>query len=173
MEPLRKNYGKLIAKLSHVSYLVKYYGYFHECAELFRQLTKASRKEWDDNLKPIIDVIMKNEECKLTLIINKPFNYKICNALLKSGMYNYFHLEVKFSSLLSYKAGILFLSKIEVFSPDMFKSLIADVSLDSEVKISEFFSLFDKKGLNKQGVYYYQDEFQSDLSTRRNKKIKK
>jgi hypothetical protein len=147
-----RSFGRLTSKLCYISFLVKYYGYFHECAELFRQLNKASKREWDKNLKSLVDVIMSNEECKLTLIIAEEFDHKIARLLLRNSMYAYFNLDVNFCSKTSYNAGIKFLKNISIYSPKMFISLHADFKSTAKLRMTEFFKLHEKKGLSKDGI---------------------
>jgi hypothetical protein len=147
-----RSYKALISRLCYISFIVKYYGYFHESAELFRQLNKASRKEWDDNLKSIVEVILSNEECKLTLAVTKHFNSKIAKILLRNQMHNYFFLDVAFGTAASYNAGIQFLKSIEIYSPKMFKSIHADFGSVTKQKMEEFLKLYEDKGFSSEAI---------------------
>ena len=64
MERIGLTRKKLVTKISYTSNIMVYYGYVHEWAELYRQLCKESRTEWDRNLNIIVKVIMNNKNSK-------------------------------------------------------------------------------------------------------------
>ena len=49
MESIYPSRKILATKISYISNIMTYYGYVHEWAELYRQLCKDSRTEWDKN----------------------------------------------------------------------------------------------------------------------------
>ena len=59
----------LLTKISYLSNIMIYYGYLHEWAELFNQLCKETRKEFNLKNFGIVNVIMKHKNFKWKLEI--------------------------------------------------------------------------------------------------------
>ena len=94
MEPLQRSRKILATKISYISQIMIYFGYIHEWAELYRQLCRDSREEWNSKSYAIFKVIMKNKDSRYKMLIKKSFTKKNADFLLKSGVYNYFSLGV-------------------------------------------------------------------------------
>ena len=94
MEPLQRSRKILATKISYISQIMIYFGYIHEWAELYRQLCRDSREEWNSKSNAIFKVIMKNKDSRFKMFIKKPFTMKNADFLLKSGVYNYFSLGI-------------------------------------------------------------------------------
>ena len=71
-----------------------YFGYIHECAELYRQLCKDSRTEWNSKSKSIFKVIMKHKDSRFKILFKKPFTKRNAEFLLQNGVYNYFSIGI-------------------------------------------------------------------------------
>ena len=71
-----------------------YFGYIHECAELYRQLCRDSRTEWNSKSKSIIKVIMKHKESRFRMQFKRPFMKRNAEFLLKNEIYNYFSIGI-------------------------------------------------------------------------------
>jgi len=124
MEPIPQT-KNLLTKISLFSNIIPYYGYIHECAELFSQLSKECRDQWESNIGPILKVIMKHNQCKMIMKINK-VNRKLTNYLLKGskqgkvqGIYNYFSIKVNIESSSAYGVMIKLLKEIKKINDEL------------------------------------------------------
>jgi hypothetical protein len=79
-------------------------------------------------------------------------------------MYNYFNLKLNFCSVQSYKSGIKFLKSIDIYSPNLFKSVKADLGAGACLFMTEFFLLYDQKGFSKEGITIDVNAFKCSLS---------
>ena len=57
----------LLTKISYMSNIMVYYGYLHEWAELFNQLWKQTKQEFNIKSFGVVNVIMKHENFKWKL----------------------------------------------------------------------------------------------------------
>ena len=89
MEPLLRPRRILATKISYISQIMVYFGYIHEWAELYRQLWRDSREEWNSKSQAIFKVIMRNKNSRFRMLIMKPFTNKNADFLLRNGIYNY------------------------------------------------------------------------------------
>ena len=94
MEAERFTCDKLFTRISLMSYIMPYYGYANESAQLFRGLCQKSRREWDDNISGITDVIMAGDSQKLKIDFGNKFTWKSLKILLTNNNYNYFRVKV-------------------------------------------------------------------------------
>jgi hypothetical protein len=79
-------------------------------------------------------------------------------------MYNYFRLELNFRSSQSYKAGIKFLKSLDIYSPDLFKSVRAYLGTAAYNSMVEFFLFYEQKGFSKKGITIDVNAFKCSLS---------
>ena len=120
MEPLWKSRKILATKISYISQIMVYFGYIHEWAELYRQLWRDSREEWNSKSGAIFKVIMKNKDSRFKMLIKKSFTNKNSNFLLKNNVYNYFSIGVLADNLKSYQAVECFLENLEEYASFLF-----------------------------------------------------
>ena len=113
METLQRSRKILATKISYISQIMVYFGYIHEWAELYRQLWKDSREEWNSKSGAIFKVIMKNKDSRFKMLIKKPFSKKNAKFLLNNGIYNYFSIGVIAENYKSYEAIVFFLENLE------------------------------------------------------------
>ena len=120
MEPLWKSRKILATKISYISQIMVYFGYIHEWAELYRQLWRDSREEWNSKSGAIFKVIMKNKDSRFKMLIKKSFTNKNASFLLKNNVYNYFSIGVLADNLKSYQAVECFLENLEEYASFLF-----------------------------------------------------
>ena len=123
MEPLYTPHSKMISRINLMSHLVVYYGYLHECAELFRQLWKTSRKEWDNNHKALTEVIMKHEQCKMVIDFGDKFTSNSLRFLLTDHNYCYYKIKAKINDLTSFRLALKLVQSVDTYSPKLFDLL--------------------------------------------------
>ena len=128
MEPLWKSRKILATKISYISQIMVYFGYIHEWAELYRQLWRDSREEWNSKSSAIFKVIMKNKDSRFKMLIKKPFTNKNANFLLKNSVYNYFSIGVLADNLKSYQAIEYFLENLEEYASFLFGIVNINIS---------------------------------------------
>lgn len=123
-----------------------YYGYVHECAELYRQLSKASREEWDSNLQAIVNVIMNNSQCRFKLELNSKFVKKIASHLLIDNKYNYYALIATVNGKENIITLTKFLKSITIYPLWLFDQIIMKVGIGYNKEIKEFLDVYQEKG---------------------------
>ena len=97
-----------------------YYGYVHECAELYGQLWSESREEWNRSVNIIVNVIMKYKNFRIKMEFKDEFSNKQAKFLLKNNTYNYYRLGVWLYNTRSLKCFTKFINSIEQYSSDLF-----------------------------------------------------
>ena len=123
MERINPSRKILATKISYISNIMIYYGYVHECAELYRQLCKDSRSEWDKNSHIIVKVIMKHKNSRWNMEFKTDFSSKQAKFLNANNTYNYYRLGICLHNNISYTTLIKFISSLEHYSPDLFYSV--------------------------------------------------
>ena len=112
----------------------------------FRSLCKASKESWDNNVKAIVNVIMKHEDTRFKLEFNKPFSTKIARYLLKNNNYNYFSIIIILNQDTSYKAAINFISSLKDYSTKLFDEVMMVIKDGNYELIKKFLGLYIEKG---------------------------
>ena len=123
MEKIDSSRKILSTKMSYISNIMIYYGYVHEWAELYRQLWRDSRKEWDKNANIIVKVILKNKNFRCKMEFKKDFSNKQSKYLLQNNTYNYYWIGVSLWSFQSIKSFTSFIESIDQYSSDLFYSV--------------------------------------------------
>ena len=85
----------LATKILHISRIMIYFGYAHECAELYLQLCKDSRCEWNNNIRNIIKAIMRHKNSRKSIMLQDEFSEKHVKFLNLNKNYNYYQIGVK------------------------------------------------------------------------------
>ncbi|CAI2360529.1 unnamed protein product [Moneuplotes crassus] len=152
--------AKLVTKINYVSHIIKYYGYAQECAELFKLLCKDSQKEWNDNQKAIVNVIMHNEECKMTMDLKEIRNEKVFEYLLKGDKFNYYSIMATVCRRSRYKSLTKFIenaiqrnTELGIENKNLFNSIFLDCSLYF-FEMKKFIEDYDQSGLNLDKLYF-------------------
>ena len=117
METLSISRKLLATKISYISHIMIYFGYIHECAELYRQLWKDSREEWNSNSNAIFKIIMKNKDSRLKMLFKHSFTKKNAKFLLNNGIYNYFSIGILIDDINSWTSVIYFIENLDDFAP--------------------------------------------------------
>ncbi|CAI2378338.1 unnamed protein product [Moneuplotes crassus] len=153
MEPSRPK-SLILTKISYISHIVKYYGYIHECAKLFRSLCKASKQEWDKNQRAIVNIIMKNEESRAIMDFGGQINKLVLNHLLKGDEFIYYKISVILKTRYDFRHMAKFISRVHARStelriliPNLFKKIIINCSEDGENLLS-FVKIYKELGFN-------------------------
>eukprot|EP00345_Euplotes_harpa_P009641 CAMPEP_0168348112 /NCGR_PEP_ID=MMETSP0213-20121227/19478_1 /TAXON_ID=151035 /ORGANISM="Euplotes harpa, Strain FSP1.4" /LENGTH=159 /DNA_ID=CAMNT_0008357503 /DNA_START=47 /DNA_END=523 /DNA_ORIENTATION=+ len=123
-----------------------YYGYMHECAELYKQLCKASRAEWNKNNAAIVRVIMKHRQSRFRMEVKKEFSRKAADLLLRNMIYNYFTICISLRSTKSYEAAIYFTNQLDEHAGFLFYNMSARIDQESFKASQEFLRAYLNKG---------------------------
>ncbi|CAI2380770.1 unnamed protein product [Moneuplotes crassus] len=152
---METNTGSIIRiphKISLLSVLIPYYGYVHECAELFLQLDKTSREVWIKNLEPILRVIMNYEECTLVKDLHQTLTMSHVNKLLTSKYY--FSLKLNLGTIPSFKAAIALIDQMDICLKDQFELVTIKVTPRSLKLCNKFLEIYMKKGFDKKSIVF-------------------
>ena len=152
MEPLSRPRKILATKISYISQIMVYFGYIHEWAELYRQLWKDSREEWNSKSGAIFKVIMKNKDSRFKMLIKKPFTKKNAEFLLKNTIYNYFSLGILIDQERSYKAAINFLECLEEYPTFLFYDVKLTIRKETYDYANRFTKLYLDKGFDMEAL---------------------
>jgi len=115
MEPIAipsQNRSRLLKRISYISLIMKYYGYIHEWAELFKQLCKDSKQEWDKNQRAIVEVIMKHQGSRMNLDVHDTSSHKVFEYLLTNNKFNYYSISLTLERGESFKIAMKFLDEV-------------------------------------------------------------
>jgi hypothetical protein len=147
MESHSKDLKVLVTKISYISHLMKYYGYLHESAELFLQLNRASRMEWESNLKGIVQVIMSHPQSKMIMEIQGPFTPRIAEFVLKTKAYLFYRLAVSIDKTGQINALIKLVDQIELIPADLFYNCLLSINTSNSMRCNAFVQLCQCKGI--------------------------
>ena len=148
MEPLLWSRRILATKISYISQIMVYFGYIHEWAELYRQLWKDSREEWNSKSGAIFKVIMKNKGSRFRMLFKKSFNLDNAKFLLANGIYNYFSIGVLIEGLKSFEALIFFIENLDEYASFLFYETIISIDLKSYDVANKVLKLYMEKGFD-------------------------
>ena len=136
----------LATKINYISNIIVYYGYIHEWAELYRQLCRESREEWDKNANIIVKVIMKHKSLRCKMEFKNEFSNKQAKYLLKNNTYNYYRVGVWLYNSQSLKSFTKFIKNLDQYSTDLFYSVSVNYMATNHILIQNFLeAYFDKK----------------------------
>ena len=149
----------LATKIAYISNIIVYYGYMHEWAELYRQLCKESRNEWDKNARAIVKVVMKHKNSRCILEFKNDFSRKAVKFLTNNNTYNYYRIKAYLNNK-SYRYLTEFINNLEYYSKDLFYEVSINLRAWDQVLIQSFIDIyfskeFDKKVLNFNPIPYY------------------
>ena len=113
----------LATKISYISNIMVYYGYVHECAELYLQLCKDSRSEFNKNSHTITNIIMKHKNSRWKMEFKSEFSSKQAKFLLANYTYSYFRLNLWLHNSTSYTNLVNFISNLKHYSTDLFNKV--------------------------------------------------
>ena len=131
MESIVSSRMILATKISYISNIMVYYGYVHEWAELYKQLWKDSKNEWDKNFHIIVKIIKKHKNSRWIIKPNKNFTNDQAMFLHANNAHHYFRLGVCLGDSWSYTNIIKFISNLADCSKDLFFSVSIDYSENS------------------------------------------
>ena len=100
----------LVIQYSFMCWIMPYYGYLHECAELYSKLWKHSRYQFQLKSYGIITDAMKHKKSKWKLEFNQVFTSKQANFLYKRNFGKLFSLGICLESSISIKASMNWIS---------------------------------------------------------------
>ena len=149
----------LAIKIAYISNIIVYYGYMHEWAELYRQLCKESRNEWDKNARAIVKVVMKHKNSRCILEFKNDFSHRAVKFLTNNNTYNYYRIKAYLNNK-SYRYLTEFINNLEYYSKDLFYEVSINLRAWDQALIQSFIDIyfskeFDKKALNFNPILYY------------------
>ena len=148
-----ENRRMLATKIAYISNIMVYYGYIHECAELYRELSKDSREEWDKNVKAIVNVIMKHKNSRCNLEFKGDFTIRVVKFLTVNQAYNYFKIGVNLKGQ-SYYYITEFIRNLDQYSDDLFWKVSILYHKSDHSKIQEFLEVYFSKRLDKTAIQF-------------------
>ena len=126
----------------------------HEWAELFKQLWKKSRNEFDTKISGIVNVIMRNSNFKCKLEFKSAFNKYILKFLLTKGTAKLYRLGIYIESNLSIKPALEFIKKNPWPTSDQFYSVIIQYHPEFHQQYQEFLYEYISQGYDLGAVSY-------------------
>jgi hypothetical protein len=163
MESHSKDLKILVTKISYISHLMKYYGYLHESAELFLQLNRASRMEWESNLKGIVQVIMSHPQSKMIMEIQGLFTPRIAEFILKTKAYLFYRLAVSIDKTGQINALIKLVDQIELIPADLFYNCLLSTNTSISMRCNAFVQLCQRKGIGLDNIKFNPNSFETLL----------
>ena len=127
----------------------------HEWAELFKQLWKKSRNEFDTKTSGIVNVIMKNSNFKCKLKFKYAFSKYNLKFLLTHGTAKLYRLGIYIESNLSIKPALEFIKKNPWPTVDQFYSVIIRYNPEFHTLYQEFLDEYISQGYDLGAVRYY------------------
>ncbi|CAI2386945.1 unnamed protein product [Moneuplotes crassus] len=103
----------LVTKLAYMSFIIKYYGYLHETAQMFRTLCKASKRVWDNSQKAILNTIVVAEKLRASLHLEYKISRCDVDYLLRGDKFNYLVITCSFKDCVSYMYMVKLLKGIK------------------------------------------------------------
>ena len=138
----------LLTKISYMSNIMVYYGFMHEWAELFKQLWKKSRNEFDTKTSGIVNVIMKNSNFKCKLEFKYAFSKYILKFLLTNGTAKLYRLGIFIESNLSIKSALKFIKNNPWPTSDQFYSVTIRYHSEFHNQYHKFLDEYTNSNLN-------------------------
>ena len=145
MEKIESSRKILVTKISYISNIMVYYGFIHEWAELYRQLCKDSREEWDKNVNIIVKVIMKHKNSRCKMEFKNEFSNKQAKYLLKDNTYNYYRIGICLYNTQSLKSFTKFIKNLNQYSTDLFYSVSINYIAANHSYIQSMFEIYFMK----------------------------
>ena len=139
---MEQNRSRIVTKIAYISHVMVYYGFAHEWAELYRQLWKESREEWDKNRNVIAKVIMNNKRMRCKMEFKSGFSKHHSEFLLKDWTYYYYSLGILIDNNSNLIAMIYFIENISWYIHDQFYSVLINYGKRMHEKLNEFLDLY-------------------------------
>ena len=130
----------------------------HEWAELFKQLWKKSRNEFDTKTSGIVNVIMRNSKFKCKLEFKSAFSKYNLKFLLTHGTAKLYRLGIYIESNLSIKPALEFIKKNPWPTADQFYSVIIHYHPEFHKQYQEFLDEYISQGYYLGAVSYYNEK---------------
>ena len=122
-----------------------YYGHINECGSLLRQLWQATRKNWLENYKTIIELLLSLNACRYKIHFNKDFDNEIVAWLLKNDTYMQYSLDLDLKALVDYKTANILLEEISFQIPRIFDNVNLHINDDNFEQSQSFISKYIEK----------------------------
>ena len=144
----------LLTKISYMSNIMVYYGFMHEWAELFKQLWKKSRNEFDTKTSGIVNVIMKNSNFKCKLEFKSAFSKYILKFLLTHGTSKLYRLGIFIESNQSIESTLEFIKNNPWPTSDQFYSVIIRYHPEFHKQYQKFLDEYISQGYDLSAVSF-------------------
>lgn len=145
--------SKLVTAISYMSHIMVYYGYMHEWAELFRQLSKKTRQTFDENVslmfnhahfKDIVD--HKNFRLRMDITLN--ISKRLIEHLQKTKNYMYYWLNMNIGGNDNIAIATQFIKQLKDYPKSLFDWVNIVVTENNYKEVNEFLDAYIEKGFN-------------------------
>jgi hypothetical protein len=123
--------SKLVWHINYFSHILPYLGYIHQSAEIFQNICIKSRKEWEENLVAIIEVILWNPKFKRQIEFKNEFDQDAAKYLLVNHNYCYFTVKAFCKQESSYESLIYLLENMQIKPFNLFYELKLDSKIET------------------------------------------